>query len=222
MKGLIYKDFLLMRKYAKLLIIYFLLVGTFCMIPSIITDDVPFYGVLISVFFIHLSATISSMFIVTSFEHDDASGWMKQVLTCHSRKQYLGAKYLFHLLAGGLCVLLSTAMLLAAVLLSGEIGSPYVLKSLLFSALGGMEIVLYMGAVMIPLLVKFGAAKGKFLWIPVFLPVLAILLFAATMKMHFLAAVFLPFTVVLLLFPIAVIFGVMLVLGLRWVGKKEL
>ncbi len=222
MRSLLYKDFLLMKKYRGLLILYFLLVGMFCMITSIIDDDVPFYGVLISVFFIYLSAAISSIFVVTSFEYDDASGWMKQAVTCHGRKQYLAGKYLFHLLTGSSAVLLSMLMLLAAILWSGEIGSPYVLNSLLFSALGAFEIVLYMGAVMVPLLIKFGAAKGKFLWIPVFLPVLGILLFAATMKMHFLAAIFLPFTVLLLLFPIAVIFGVMLALGLKWVANKEL
>lgn len=222
MKGLIKKDFLLIRKFSKLLIFYFLITGTFCMIPFFLNDDVPFYGTLISAFFIHLTAIIFSMFIITAFEFDEASGWMRQAMTIVSRKRYLLAKYLFHLLNGTIGAVISTATLLIGAVVSGEISSPYVLRCILLSGLGGMEIVLYMGAVLVPLLVKFGTAKGKFLWVPVFLPVLALLVCTSFMNMRTIAVIILPFAVPLLLLVIGVIFAVMLALGMLWVKKKEL
>ncbi len=219
MKGLVLKDFLLVRKYAMLLLVYYLITGLLCTMPFMTEEGNPLYDAAISGATMYLTAAIGSVFVMTTFAHDEISGWMRQACTILSRRKYLAAKYLFHLLIGIIGIAINTAILLVLAVQYEVTATSGVI---LLSGLAGVEILVYMVGVLVPLLVRFGVEKGRMLWFLAFLPIAGILFFCETVSFHGIVTIILPRLVPLLLVPIAVVFGVMLALGMRWMRKKEL
>ncbi len=222
MKALLYKDFLVLRRYSVMLSIYFVLAALWCLIPAVIEDDLPSNGAVMSCTSILVTSLIVSMLPVSCLAADEGSGWMKQAMMGVPRRQYFLAKCLVHMLTGIASVLFSTGIVLGINIWYGEITEPYVLSTILFSALGALEANLYMGAVILPLTVKLGAEKGRFLWFFAGLPIAPVLFVLAGFDFWSLKRIVLPLLTLLLIPVAAVIIIVMLLLGLRWMERKEL
>ncbi len=222
MKALLYKDFLVLRRYSMILCIYFVLAGIWCLIPAVIEEDLPSNGAVMSCGAILVTSLIVSMLPVSCLAADEGSGWMKQAMMGGSRRQYFLAKCLVHMLTGIAGVLLSTGIVLGINIWYGEITAPYVLSTILFSALGALEANLYMGAVMLPLTVKFGVEKGRFLWFFAGIPIGLVLFVLAGVDFWSLKRMVLPLVTLLLIPVTSVVIIVMLLLGFRWMERKEL
>ena len=158
MTGLIYKDFLALKGHLSTYVVFFVIYGGLCAAgvfsPSVLGGMV----VLISI--------ITPMTTVTS---DDISRWNRfAVASPACRRGVVAGKYLFTLLM----VLLSTAvvsLLMAALSPTGRLDAP--LGEVLLAVLACGGIALLMNAVVLPLLLKFGAEKARMVSMALFLAV---------------------------------------------------
>lgn len=159
MTGLIYKDFLALKGHLSTYVVFFVIYGGLCVAgvfsPSVLAGMV----VLISI--------ITPMTTVTS---DDISRWNRfAVASPACRRGVVAGKYLFTLLMAALSAVL-VAALLAVLALAGGLGDgtlgEYLLATL---ACGG--IALLINAVVLPLLLKFGAEKARMVSMALFLVV---------------------------------------------------
>ena len=158
MTGLLYKDFLALKGHLSTYVVFFVIYGGLCAAgvfsPSVLGGMV----VLISI--------ITPMTTVTS---DDISRWNRfAVATPACRRGVVAGKYLFTLLM----VLLSTAvvsLLMVALSPTGRLDAP--LGEVLLAVLACGGIALLMNAVVLPLLLKFGAEKARMVSMALFLAV---------------------------------------------------
>ena len=158
MAGLIYKDFLALKGHLSTYVVFFVIYGGLCAAgvfsPSVLGGMV----VLISI--------ITPMTTVTS---DDISRWNRfAIATPACRRGVVAGKYLFTLLM----VLLSTAvvsLLMVALSPTGRLDAP--LGEVLLAVLACGGIALLMNAVVLPLLLKFGAEKARMVSMALFLAV---------------------------------------------------
>ena len=158
MTGLIYKDFLALKGHLSTYVVFFVIYGGLCAAgvfsPSVLGGMV----VLISI--------ITPMTTVTS---DDISRWNRfAIATPACRRGVVAGKYLFTLLM----VLLSTAvvsLLMVALSPTGRLDAP--LGEVLLAVLACGGIALLMNAVVLPLLLKFGAEKARMVSMALFLAV---------------------------------------------------
>ena len=158
MTGLLYKDFLALKGHLSTYVVFFVIYGGLCIAgvfsPSVLAGMV----VLISI--------ITPMTTVTS---DDISRWNRfAVATPACRRGVVAGKYLFTLLM----VLLSTAvvsLLMVALSPTGRLDAP--LGEVLLAVLACGGIALLMNAVVLPLLLKFGAEKARMVSMALFLAV---------------------------------------------------
>ena len=158
MTGLIYKDFLALKGHLSTYVVFFVIYGGLCIAgvfsPSVLAGMV----VLISI--------ITPMTTVTS---DDISRWNRfAVASPACRRGVVAGKYLFTLLM----VLLSTAvvsLLMVALSPTGRLDAP--LGEVLLAVLACGGIALLMNAVVLPLLLKFGAEKARMVSMALFLAV---------------------------------------------------
>ena len=158
MTGLIYKDFLALKGHLSTYVVFFVIYGGLCIAgvfsPSVLAGMV----VLISI--------ITPMTTVTS---DDISRWNRfAIATPACRRGVVAGKYLFTLLM----VLLSTAvvsLLMVALSPTGRLDAP--LGEVLLAVLACGGIALLMNAVVLPLLLKFGAEKARMVSMALFLAV---------------------------------------------------
>ena len=158
MTGLLYKDFLALKGHLSTYVVFFVIYGGLCIAgvfsPSVLAGMV----VLISI--------ITPMTTVTS---DDISRWNRfAIATPACRRGVVAGKYLFTLLM----VLLSTAvvsLLMAALSPTGRLDAP--LGEVLLAVLACGGIALLMNAVVLPLLLKFGAEKARMVSMALFLAV---------------------------------------------------
>ena len=158
MTGLLYKDFLALKGHLSTYVVFFVIYGGLCAAgvfsPSVLGGMV----VLISI--------ITPMTTVTS---DDISRWNRfAIATPVCRRGVVAGKYLFTLLM----VLLSTAvvsLLMAALSPTGRLDAP--LGEVLLAVLACGGIALLMNAVVLPLLLKFGAEKARMVSMALFLAV---------------------------------------------------
>lgn len=161
MTGLIYKDFLALKGHLTTYVVFFVIYGGLCVAgvfsPSVLAGMV----VLISI--------ITPMTTVTS---DDISRWNRfAIATPVCRRGVVAGKYLFTLLMVLLSAVL-VAVLLVALALAGGLGDGSLGEYLLaILACGG--IALLMNAVVLPLLLKFGAEKARMVSMVLFLAVFA-------------------------------------------------
>ena len=158
MTGLLYKDFLALKGHLSTYVVFFVIYGGLCAAgvfsPSVLAGMV----VLISI--------ITPMTTVTS---DDISRWNRfAIATPACRRGVVAGKYLFTLLM----VLLSTAvvsLLMVALSPTGRLDAP--LGEVLLAVLACGGIALLMNAVVLPLLLKFGAEKARMVSMALFLAV---------------------------------------------------
>ena len=158
MTGLLYKDFLALKGHLSTYVVFFVIYGGLCIAgvfsPSVLGGMV----VLISI--------ITPMTTVTS---DDISRWNRfAIATPACRRGVVAGKYLFTLLM----VLLSTAvvsLLMVALSPTGRLDAP--LGEVLLATLACGGIALLMNAVVLPLLLKFGAEKARMVSMALFLAV---------------------------------------------------
>lgn len=158
MTGLLYKDFLALKGHLSTYVVFFVIYGGLCAAgvfsPSVLGGMV----VLISI--------ITPMTTVTS---DDISRWNRfAIATPACRRGVVAGKYLFTLLM----VLLSTAvvsLLMVALSPTGRLDAP--LGEVLLAVLACGGIALLMNAVVLPLLLKFGAEKARMISMALFLAV---------------------------------------------------
>ena len=161
MTGLIYKDFLALKGHLSTYVVFFVIYGGLCVAgvfsPSVLAGMV----VLISI--------ITPMTTVTS---DDISRWNRfAIATPVCRRGVVAGKYLFTLLMVLLSAVL-VAVLLVVLALAGGLGDGSLGEYLLaILACGG--IALLMNAVVLPLLLKFGAEKARMVSMVLFLAVFA-------------------------------------------------
>ena len=158
MTGLLYKDFLALKGHLSTYVVFFVIYGGLCAAgvfsPSVLGGMV----VLISI--------ITPMTTVTS--DDIRRGYRFAIATPACRRGVVAGKYLFTLLM----VLLSTAvvsLLMVALSPTGRLDAP--LGEVLLAVLACGGIALLMNAVVLPLLLKFGAEKARMVSMALFLAV---------------------------------------------------
>ena len=158
MTGLIYKDFLALKGHLSTYVVFFVIYGGLCIAgvfsPSVLAGMV----VLISI--------ITPMTTVTS---DDISRWNRfAIATPACRRGVVAGKYLFTLLM----VVLSTIVVAAVVaVLAAAGGLEEPLGEMLLATLACGGAALLLNAVVLPLLLKFGAEKARLVSMALFLAV---------------------------------------------------
>ncbi len=146
MKGLILKELLGMRSFAK---------GT---LSAILIMSICFYFSVGAEGIIAAVAIMCATMIVTTYTLDERYGWQKYALAMPiSRRQYIGAKYVTNLIFCGAGVLLGSVIALVLSLLKHTTD----LAALGAVAAVGLIISLLFGVVIIPLLTFFGAEKAR-------------------------------------------------------------
>ena len=158
MTGLIYKDFLALRGHLTTYLVFFLVYGGLCLA-----------GVFPSSVLCAMVVLISLITPMSTVAADDMSRWNRfAVATPACRRGVVAGKYLFTLLM----VLLSTAvvsLLMVALSPTGRLDAP--LGEVLLAVLACGGIALLMNAVVLPLLLKFGAEKARMVSMALFLAV---------------------------------------------------
>ena len=148
MRGMIYKDFLVQRKqlgyYGVFFLVYTLLAVTDVMPPAIMYT---------------MTVLIGMMVPMASFSYDDLARWNKYAAaTPAGRRGIVAGKYVFSLLS----------VLAALVLLKPALGP---LDEGLIGLLICVLITMVINAVMLPVLVKFGAEKSRLISILLFVAI---------------------------------------------------
>ena len=148
MKGLIYKDFVLLRKQLSTYLVFLIVYGGFCIA-----------GVFPISILVALVAVIGLTVPLSSVATDDAIRWDRYaVSTPVSRRGIVAGKYLFAVLI----ILLSSVVTLAlmlALLATGLADAP--LEEVAFSIPACALLTLLLNAVTLPFLLKYGAEKAR-------------------------------------------------------------
>lgn len=156
MKGLIYKDFLLIQRQGKVLIylllfymVFFLLLGRSAS-SSVSGGNIA--GIISAI-----AVMMEIILIINTFAYDESSKWDEYALSLPvGIKGIVGAKYLFILLFSAFMALFS--FLLEAILMKGKISSEDILGVLAGSGLDP----LFFCAVLLPIIYRFGLQKARF------------------------------------------------------------
>lgn len=150
MMGLLYKDCIIMRRQLWTLLVFLVIYGG---LAAIGVFDVSLMAALIAVLGVNIPTSSVAM--------DDASRWnCYAVATPAGRRGIVNSKYLFTVLLLLLSALVAIVLLLLLSLCklsdasSGEI---------VFIVLGCAAVTLLLDAVLLPLLLKYGAEKARFI-----------------------------------------------------------
>lgn len=208
MKGLLIKDFLLLRSYAKtffLMLILFLIIG--------LTSGTAFVVGIIMIQCVMLA--------VSTFSYDEMAKWDSYMLSMPvSRKTAVREKYVLALLLG----LVGVVLALAAGIASGALHGHIDLNGVLAAIGGCLAMACLYVSLMIPMTYRFGAEKMRFLLLAVFF-VLFITLFGGYVLLKKAA----PNALELLarawpVFPLAVVavLAVSYLISVRIFQKKEI
>ena len=154
MKGLIRKDFYLLWRYCWLMPLLLLAFIVFSVFSS--GGQSPF--------FIYYPCILSSVIPVNLLAYDDAERWLTYCDTLPvTRRQYVSGKYIMSLLCDGTVFLLSA---IAAVIRLSRSGAFY--PADLFNQLAVLATIsLLSSALVMPPIFKFGAQKGRIVFIGV-------------------------------------------------------
>lgn len=148
MKGLLLKDFYLMRSLFKS---YLLVLGIFAVLT--------FVGIYDSGFMASFLALMCIMFPVNLFAYDEQARWDKYAAALPTgRAGVVKARYLFTLIVCLGAILLSGVIQAAAFLLGTREGT---LVDTVFSGVIPAAFGTLMNAVLLPLLYRFGAQRGR-------------------------------------------------------------
>lgn len=160
MMGFVYKDFMVMRKVIKyyflFVVIYTAMVATGMFTVAVLSGLVALFGMMLP---------------MSSFSYDDLSRWDKYAAaTPAGRRGIVGGKYLFALLSiGGAVALL--VVIQGILYLLGVLEED--LLTLAMGTLASAGVTLLINAVVLPLLIKFGAEKSRTISMVLFVGVFA-------------------------------------------------
>lgn len=159
MKGLLIKDFLLLRSYTKsllLMLLFFMIIGITSG-PSFIVGIIMIEAVMLA---------------VSTFSYDDTAKWNTYMLSMPvARKTAIGEKYVLAFLLGMIGIVLAAAAGIAASAIRGAVDF-----QLIAGTIGGcLAMACLYVSVMIPLTLRYGAEKMRFLLMAVFFVLFSIL-----------------------------------------------
>lgn len=148
MKGLLYKDIVVLRKQISTLLVFVLVYGGFCVAGVF---DFSIIGALIAVF--GLTIPMSSVAL------DDTSHWDRYAAaTPAGRKGIAAGKYLFTLLVILVSGLAGTAIMLVLSVV-GLTDSPF--QELTVVTASCASVTLLLDAILLPFMLKYGAEKAR-------------------------------------------------------------
>ena len=148
MRGLICKDFFVMKKQLGYYLAFFVVYGVLAVT-----------GVFPASILSALVAVIAMMVPMSSIAYDDQAHWGRYAAaTPAGRSGVVAAKYLFTLLVLAACAVL-VAVLAAILSLTGLLTEP--LADLLAAVAACMGVAMVMDAILLPLLFRFGAEKSR-------------------------------------------------------------
>lgn len=204
MKGLIRKDFYLLWRYCWLMPLLLLAFIVFSVFSS--GGQSPF--------FIYYPCILSSVIPVNLLAYDDAEHWLTYCDTLPvTRRQYVSGKYIMSLICGGTIFLLSAIAAVIRLCRNGAFCPADLTDQLAVLS----TISLLSSALTMPPLFKFGAQKGRI----VFIGVVGIFCgLAAILDTPDLSGVSLP--IALLPILAMVIFAVSWLLSIRFYEKREI
>lgn len=206
MRALIIKDFITLRKQAKLMGIIVL----FYIAYSVMVDSVSMITTMVIL--------LCSMLPVTSMSYDEYCKWDKYALTLPiSRKDITVSKYMLSLLLELIAVVILTPVNLVMVSRTGEMSTQECLLNILFAVLVGILFV----SIMLPILYKFGVEKGRMVLMLVILVPVAVAFILAKLNISMPSGATLE--KILYFVPAAVIllFTFSMLLSIHICSKKE-
>ena len=171
MKGLLVKDLLVLRKYARTMVVFILVyIVVFSMLDSV---DV------IS----GMVTLVLAMMSVATFSYDELAKWDRFGLTMPvSRKQVVASRYLVCLLS----TVFGSAITLAFSLVSGFLRKTGDLTQSLLSTYTILAVATLFLSLILPFLYKFGPERGRLFMILVFLlPSMLLLFFKDSLSAFF-------------------------------------
>ncbi len=146
MKGLLIKDFKLMKMQKN----FFIMIVVISFVVSLLTEDVTFMLGFISF--------ITSLFTISTISYDEFDNGNAFLFTLPiDRKKYAAEKYVFGMLLGVCSLFL--AIILAVIL--NLIEKSDTTSDILISAVMLLPFVFLLVSIMIPFQLKFGSAKGR-------------------------------------------------------------
>lgn len=164
MKGILYKDFKVLLKQIKPTFILLIVVA----IGFVIYKVPPFGGVIASMM-VGLTVGMIPIYFIQS---DEQANWKKYELTLPVTKfSLIGSKYLVQIMAAVFTVLFSVIVLSLEHIILKDVSLVLVKTSLILSFVSPILI----GSFMIPLSLKFGTQKARFMAMPLFLPIVFII-----------------------------------------------
>ncbi len=158
MMGMVYKDFLVQRKQLGYYIAFFI-IYTVLAVMEIMPTAIMYT----------MTVLIGMMLPMSTFAYDDLARWNKYAAaTPAGRRGIVAGKYVFSLLAILAAAAVSALLLTAVVVLKPELGP---LDEGLIGLLICVLIAMIIDAVMLPVLVKFGAEKSRVISIIIFVAI---------------------------------------------------
>lgn len=145
MKGLLYKDFCLMKKHCRA----YLFVMAFVLLAAVMEED--------GLFMLLYPCMLSGMMPVTLLGYDERSGWDRYcAMLPYTKGEIVSAKYIIGLLVQAVVMLLSAAAQLCRMARFGGAGVPLgvVLAMMLTASFVSVGVCM-------PFMFKFGVEKGR-------------------------------------------------------------
>ena len=158
MKGLIYKDFVMLRKQLTTYLVFLIVYGGFCIA-----------GVFPTSILVALVAVVGLTVPLSSVATDDATHWDRYaVSTPVSRRGIVAGKYLFAVLV----ILLGAVVTAVLMLLFWSFGmADASLEELLSMVAACIFLTLLLNAVTLPFLLKYGAEKARMISMVLFVSI---------------------------------------------------
>lgn len=154
MKGLLYKDLLVMNRQRNILLV---LIGFYFIYSYMLKDT----SMLMAI-----SAMFSFLMVINSFAYDDKAKWDNFILTTTvSRSQLVLSKYILAI-GGGIIVTLLTTVIAIAVSLTY---TQPVLSDYLISFVFVVACIISLFAAIIPVIYKFGVEKSRIIMMAIVL-----------------------------------------------------
>lgn len=145
MKGLLYKDFCLMKKHCRA----YLFVVVFILFAAIMEED--------GLFMLLYPCILVGMMPVTLLGYDERSGWDRySTMLPYTKAQLVSAKYIVGLIMQALVMALTAAAQLCRVLRFGDAGVPLGVVMAMMITASFVSVGLCM-----PFMFKFGVEKGR-------------------------------------------------------------
>lgn len=166
MMGLILKDMLNLKSYAKMLLLFGAIFGFF----SFVTDDSSTLDVMF--------AMICGMLVLTTMSYDDLAKWDRYALTMPiTRKEIVRSKYIDAMIfsAAGFIVVTVVTFVICMIKGTSYSGTDLLTSVVLFF------VAILLNCIMIPMLYKFGTEKARIIMILCALLPTGIILLVANM-----------------------------------------